>query len=516
VLVELNQKGASPSQEQLSSANFSHLAELLTKNAEMDLFRRAKKFGQSNSENQFRSQPMTLEPYSVKLSFIPARLLPVVCARNSKGETQLTPTGKIINTLYENMEKEGVEGYVILTSGAAKEAIGLKPRQKSRLKCGSLPIKDYCCAFSSPKLDGDFTVVANEINLDEESLLKMTESNQDFLEAVVVKSKSRPFGRLDFGKTIGKTNNGIKYWNSWGHITFPEYKGCYSPDISFIEHVMGGKKDDVYILIVPCDESEGFVGVEINYLRQTNSKVFNFFQTKEGGSLTKRSIKASEIPWFETAFPFEISPSEAFAHMLHILRSSTWENTVPSISEQNNTVSLNTIRNTSIRFAQDIIYPIVGNPELIARDELSMKQTTQRLFDSLKMTLNGDPFIGTILLLAAGENPTSAPAFGMGFIDNRGIFPYLYEFLHKEDRLNRLLNIMEKCPFGKAQKGWQMFISFLYHEAGSNEEKLLQLLQPSFCSQKVFIANAKTFLFRLPEPYRRLKPTGKPGVYYPS
>ncbi|MCL5090536.1 MAG: hypothetical protein M1514_00855, partial [Patescibacteria group bacterium] len=76
--------------------------------------------------------------------------------------------------------------------------------------------------------------------------------------------------------------------------------------------------------------------------------------------------------------------------------------------------------------------------------------------------------------------------FGTGFIDEKGFFPELYNFLHQNERLPRLISIMEICDFGMAQAGWKTFINFLLEETNQNFSTVVRLLTPTICSRLFF------------------------------
>jgi hypothetical protein len=202
-------------------------------------------------------------------------------------------------------------------------------------------------------------------------------------------------------------------------------------------------------------------------------RVVSFRQVNHPENKIKRALRPVVIPWFSVMFPASASLSEAHVHHLHLLRSCTWENTLPLVispedkeywqltREGPESFSREAIaeiaKRTAIKMAETITYPTAAS---VIEDPLKQRVATKRLFEAIRPVLNGDPYLGTLYLLAAGENPTSAPAFGMGFIDRKGFFPDLFDFLHSQRRLGRLLSIMEKCPFGKPKKDGKHLLTF--------------------------------------------------------
>ncbi|MGI5825867.1 MAG: hypothetical protein ACOX50_00465 [Patescibacteria group bacterium] len=139
-----------------------------------------------------------------------------------------------------------------------------------------------------------------------------------------------------------------------------------------------------------------------------------------------------------------------------------------------------------MKIAQEIIYPFSSEYPKIVTTTSAMREFTNHTLCSLKQMYDGDPYLGLPYSLSAGENPSSTPVYGIGIIDPKGLFPKLYEFLHKENRLQEIIEIMEPCDYGVAKLGWSTFVSYLYEQTGRNLRQVDELLCPVFCSNDIF------------------------------
>jgi hypothetical protein len=313
--------------EKLTLAGFAHFEQLLDKEEEMRFFRIIKEYGEKHQEFFFRPSPYYLSQYQVKLAYIPARFLPIFCARDKTGEIKLTALGKVIRNAYNTLAEKGIEGYFILVSGGAKEAVpGSKPFSKTKMPItGVALIDDYDLSHSAPKMDGDLHFVINSPSWKEKDLLQLLESGTDEgLSFYEVTSRSRPLVRIEIGKIIREKE--LAVIRRAGHIFFPEFEGQHSAKVPYIQQVMAEDDQANYVLLVPHKE-ELISGVEINFFPERKRyKFFSFKQKNHEGKVIKRVIKRAFIHWFETQFPYHKSPNEAFFHLLHLLKSFTWDN----------------------------------------------------------------------------------------------------------------------------------------------------------------------------------------------
>ncbi len=502
----------------LEERGVPHLVGLLQKENEIELFQTISEYASQKNKNGRIPKPKLLKKYQIKASLIPASTLPVVCALGKEGLPEITSIGEIIRYLYKKLQADETEGHLFLTSGGAKEAIGAKALSKSRIGKGKAPtIKDYDPPDGSPLIDGDFLFTTNIFPITEEkigNLLKKI-TLRSSLEIKVISSKSRPFSRIDIGKVFNKNvaqdSHWSRYWQSYGHITFPEFRGNHSPLFSFIQNIMGEGTSSPNILLIPTEGKEGFIGAYIDFFPE--SKLFkNVYYQKGKYSKPKRleTLRPNLIYWPSIAFPFNQSPSEALVHLLHFLRNCTWDDQfllIPTKTNNNKLKLLLTKRfqkrdkemkelskETSLYLAQNIVYFIADNPILIGREPDTLRGSAKRILQTMKPMLNGDPYIGFIYLLAAGENPTDAPVYGTGFIDPKGFFPELYEFLHQENRLDRIIKLMAETEAGPAMKGWPAFLNFLYQETGNDLKYLARLLNPNFCSMEIYPTLVEDFI----------------------
>ncbi len=497
----------------LTEKGFSYLSELLNKEKEIALLRTVKEYALVKAKNGRLPRPQLLKKYKIKISLVPPSQLPAICALYSD-HIEPTPLGEIIKGVYLGLEKHGVSSFLLLTDGGAKEALGTKPPSKSRIFKGkNLTIEDYFPPSGPPKIDGDFVLITDNVLISNEDILIYTKEQliENPLEMKVMTSKSRPFNRIDIGKVYNKdlanSDNWTEYWHTYGHIFAPEFRGKYSYEFTLLQNLMGNNDADPLLLVIPTETREGFIGVHINFFPK--QKLYLPINYQRFTTLTG-SLKPAVINWFEIALPYEDSPSEALCHLLHFLRTSTWDDLFFVDSNAKNAKEIELAltkrsqrRNrkihgiselTSLRIAKEIVHPIAANSELIVKDKVQMWQSTNRLITFLKPMLNGDPFIGLIYLLSAGENPTDAPVYGTGFIDPKGFFPELYEFLHTGDRLDKLIKLMAETEAGPAMKGWPAFLNFLYQETNHDIKHLARLLNPNFCSMEIYPTLVEDFI----------------------
>jgi hypothetical protein len=462
----------------------SRLDKLWSREEERNFFQKVKDFGYQHACDKFRSQKLVLEDLSVELSSVPARFLPVVCALDQDGQVKPTSVGRIIKNLDIQLREKGIEASFILVSGAAKEAVsGAKPFCKTRTsKEGSLSLEKYDCSLGKPMLDGDFLLVSSELNEEIIKEIVMSLPKENGLKIKFKQSKSRSFTMIEVVGIIPET---FFDWQqrerrcSVAQISAPEFRGYNSFENPFIASIVSGDTNYRHVLVMPTETSEGFVGVEMNFFPVCQKTKIFFEQKNYEGKQVRRSLRVAFIPNFEEAFPLKDSPSEAFVHYCHFLRDITWDNHLRLILGSSSL-------STSLTIAHKVVYPLARDPSLIIKDTTSMLHHTNRLFEGMKKLLDGDPYLGLIYMLSAGENPTSAPVYGTGLIDQKGFFPELYYFLHQNKRIDKLVSIMETCDYGAAGVGWSTFVSFIYEETGKDLRRVDRLLCPVFCSNKVF------------------------------
>lgn len=462
----------------------SELDRLWDRGVENEFLKEVKQFGYQHSSDRFRSHQLYDSNLPCELSFTPARFLPVVCALDKDGRIRPTPVGRIIKNLDKLFKDRGQEAFFVLTSGAAKEAcLRAKPFCKTRAnKEGFWEMEKYDIGKNKPVMDGDILLISSEIRekdikevldlLPEESLLKIR----------FRQSGSRAISMI---KIVGVIPREAFCWQererrySVAQMFAPEFKAINSFDNPLISHVISHDTNSRMVMIIPVETEEGFVGAEMDFFYKFRNANVRFEQKGRGGRTQKRSLRIAFFLNFEEAFPFRYSPSEAFVHYCHFLRDVTWDNHLRLILGSSSLC-------TSLTIAQKIVYPVAREPSLIVKDTQSMLHHTNRLLEGMKKLLDGDPFLGLIYMLSAGENPARVPVYGTGLIDQKGFFPELYNFLHKDGRINKLVSIMETCDYGVAELGWSTFISFVYEETGKDLRKVDSLLCPIFCSNDVF------------------------------
>jgi len=487
-------------QKLLEEKGFFYLTDLLLKENETKLFKTVEQYALEKFKNNRFPQPKLFKKYKMKVSLIPPSALKIVNSSNSE-RSEITPFGQYLKTLYKNLEKKNTRGFLFLTAGGAMETLGLRPSNKSKFNTDS----------DSPSLDGDIVLFVDDPSLTEAEILDLMaeEEKNNPLKLKIITSSSRPFSRIDLGKIFSSRTvpeyQWDKFWQSAGHLTLPEFKAKHSSSVSFIQSLMGWENSSPYILLVPLKDQNCFLGAYINFFPKQHL-YRNIFYQKLGKICT---LKPTIINWVEIMFPFEESPSETLAHLIFFLKSSVWNDKISFINFENNqqleTVLLksspplreklnNFSEKTSQYLAQKIVYPIAAHPQLIIKDEICQYQWTSRLLKTMKEILNGNPYLGLIYLLAAGENPSNSPVYGTGIIDPKGFFPELYDFLHQENRLEKFINLMAGVEEGTADKGWLAFLSFIYKTTDFNFSKTLRLLSPSFCSEKIRLSFLKEFI----------------------
>ncbi|HUW24869.1 MAG TPA: hypothetical protein VMW04_04645 [Patescibacteria group bacterium] len=497
----------------LKERGLSRLVKLLKKDKENEFLRTIKEYALRKNEDGRTPKPKLLKEYRARLTFIHSSRFPVISALNESGKVKLTPLGKIVKSLYDYLENNKIDGFLFLISGAAKETIGFKSELKSRVGNNkNFVFDDFNPKIGPPKIDGDFILILNNSNITEELIVsELKKEIEDIpLEIRTISSNSRPFKRIEIGtvfnKEVPQDEFWADYWQSYGHIVSPKFSGGHSFNFSLIQNLMNDDNSSPYVLMVPTKTSEEFIGVRIDFFPE--SRLYKAIIYPKN-SLNTCSLKPTVINWPEIMFPFKNSAAEALAILIHLLRNTTWDDRLPLISSLPNTRLRSILTkkfqgriqkiksisaDTSLYFARKIVYPTALNINLIAGNPISVRQSTERLLKSIKPMLNGNPYLGLIYLLSAGENPTDAPVYGTGFIDPKGFFPELYEFFHQEDRLDRLINLMAKTEEGPAMKGWLAFLNFIYRETGFDLKKTAKLLNPNFCSLKVYPNLVKDFI----------------------
>jgi len=475
-----------------SKEAFSSIDCLWGREKEKRFFTEARAFGWRHAFDQFRSSKEYLEEFSAALSFVPAKFLPVVCGMDKEGKIRPTLVGKMIQELDRQLFSRGFEAFWVLTSGAAKEAVlGAKPFNKTRTnQGGSLAQEKYDFHSGKPILDGDFLLISPGLNEGMiEEILKSLPLEND-LRVKFKKSKSRPISMIEI---IGVMPEEVFNWHwrerrcSLAQISAPEFKAVNDFENLFASHVWSQDTNTRYILVIPTTTAEGFIGVEMDFFSALRKEKIFFWQKNHEGRLIKRSLKTAFFPCFEAAFPFKDSPAEAFAHYCHFLREVTWDDHLRLIWGSSSFF-------TSLKIAQKVVYPLAENPALIIDNPQSLRHQINRLFEGMKKLLDGDPYLGLIYALSAGENPTLVPVYGTGLIDPKGFFPELYHFLHQNNRLNRLISIMETCDYGMAEMGWSTFVSFIYEQTGRDLRKVNDLLCPIFGSNQFFPTLVDTYV----------------------
>jgi hypothetical protein len=499
----------------LQKSNFSHLTGLLDKTKEMELFREIKEYALRKNKNKRIPYPTLFKKYRIKVSVFPPLNLPIVCVCSKDG-VKTTPIGQVIRAVYQCLDKKGIEGYLLLTSGGAKEVVRIKPKAKSRISKAINLKMDYLDPLKETSfVDGDFILMVSNSSITEMAIADGIEDKlaASTLQIKVIDSKSRPFSRIDIGRQtdnkVFDENHWSLSWRSQGHITFPEFLGNYSSSIPFVLNLMSFNDSYPCILLIPT--SKEFIGAYIDFFPcQKSYKEIIYNRPCQDCINQCFTLKPTVFNWPEIAFPFKESPPEALAHFTHLLKSCTWDDQLPLIKDEENGEKLrvllekrfrkrsekikNIARKTSLYFAHKIIYPIAVNTNLIAGNPVTMRKSTERLLKTIKPMLNGNPYLGLIYLLSAGENPTDAPVYGTGIIDPKGFFPELYEFLHQKDRLDRSIKLMAKTEEGPVLKGWPVFLNFIYRETGFDLRETAKLLNPNFCSLEVYPTLVKDFI----------------------
>lgn len=482
---------------EIGLALISH-PETESKQVETVFLKVVQEFGLAHANDQFRSSPVLVEALKAELTVVPGKFLPAVCGQNKDGKIVTTPLGKVISTLHQRILETGAECYFLLTSGAAKEAvIGAKPFSKTRTNAqGTIPIERYDPSRGKPIFDGDIILITDKKCFTEEFialLARETETDANHLRVKYNCSPSRPFPRIDIFGLIPESfldHSCRERWSPVGHIFFPQTGSIHDPTISLQKHVFSQDTNSQYVLLVKTDTQEGFVGVAINFFPTEKKTKIAFDQiTQEGKELRIRRIKTGRIPCFDNYFPMKNSPPEAHARLWHLLREVTWDNCLrlATNKESEGAQEVKVLsKETSLKLAREVIYPIAANPSLIITDVTSMRQQTNRTFEGIIGLLNGDPYLGCQYLLPTGFNLTDAPVYGLGIIDPKGLFPKLFQFLSRKGRLEDLLHVMEKCDWGAAQLGWPTFIAYIYEQTGRNLKQVSELLCPVFCSNEVF------------------------------
>lgn len=500
-------------QKLLEEKGFAYLVALLNKEKEFELLKRIEEYIWKKAQTKRVPIPQLCRELKIKCSFLPSSRLPLIYAY-SNGKISITPLGKCLKTLYDKLKENRIEGYFFLVGGGAKEAVGLKPAKKSRIpQHGNLTAEECFPPSGPPKIDCDIMVVTKNTNVNEKKIADLfpQEKPANPLKDAVIRSYPDPsFARIDIGRTKGNQVFDERHWSilwdSFGHIAFPRFLDNQSASVAFISNMMGHEESYPYILLT-CLPSGEFVGTSINFFpRQKNYKEVLYQKSFKHEPSKYFSLKPTIIYWPEIAFPAKESPSEALTRLIHLLRSVTWEDQLPliyfrkelsRILEKRFQKRLEQIKKVSLQtsqyWANHVIYPVAVNTNLIANEPISMRKSAQRLIKAIKHMLNGNPYLGTIYLLAAGENPTDAPVYGTGIIDPKGFFPELYEFLHQGDRLERLIRLMAETEEGPATKGWLAFLNFIYSETGFDVKETAKLLNPNFCSMKIYPTLAEDF-----------------------
>jgi hypothetical protein len=492
----------------LENNGYSHLTDLLNREKEIELFKAIKEYALKKSKNGRTAKPELIKKYKIQVSVIPSSRLKVVCAVDQK-KIKITPLGKYLIALYQKLEENNVDGYLFLVGGSAKETLGLRPSKKSAIQ--SWENLAHISNTNSPKTDGDIVLYTNNSLVDEKMIagLLSEEETTNTLKLKIISSKSRPFTRVDIGQVynpnIIQDYQWKKYWESFGHITLPEFKAKYSSSVSFIQNLMGREDSTTQILLVPIDTSAEFIGAYLDFFPK-----HHFYKKVPYVTNNKlRHLKPTVINWPEIMFPVEESHQEALTHFIFLLKGSVKSNEIPLICSGEKDKLFTTLTKlsqlrmkkihtfsfeTSLYFANKIVYKIASNPNSIANNPHAMLQWTEKLIDIIKGTLNGNSYLGLIYLLAAGENPTDAPVYGTGIIDPKGFFLELYEFLHQGDRLERLIRLMEETEEGPTMKGWPTFLNFIYSETSFDLKKTAKLLNPNFCSMEIYPTLVEEFI----------------------
>ncbi|MGI5825862.1 MAG: hypothetical protein ACOX50_00440 [Patescibacteria group bacterium] len=477
----------------------------LIKKKEIELFREIRNFFSSKQENRINQVDWLLKKYKIEVSLIPSSRLPVICVQNGSG-VNITSLGEIILTLYKILEELKIEGYIFLTAGAAKEALGIKPQLKSRIRKGrKITLENYYPKTGAPIMDGDFILIIDNKKMTEKTIERLLKADlvSSPLDIRVINTKLRSFTRVD----IGKLKNGGVFdedhwalsWESYGQISFPKYKNYQSSSIPLLLDSMSFDSSYPYILLIPGTRSEGFIGIRVNFFPQHSNSPKIFYEMKSGQVEKYCELNPTIIFWPEVVFPFDESPTDALTKLVYLLRSVTWDDQLPLVNDNGDLSKIlissfegrleeikEVSEKTSQYLANKIVYQIAENPDLVADEPIAMRKITQRTMKSIKSMLNGSPYLGLIYLLAAGENPTDAPVYGTGIIDPKGFFTELYEFLHQGDRLDKLIRLMAETEEGPAMKGWPAFLNFIYRETDRNFKKTVELLNPKFCSIEIY------------------------------
>ncbi len=506
---------------------FSRIENLSLKQNQLAALRKCRDYALIHQTDQFRSTLYSLKPEDIELVIVPGRFLPVVCSVNAEGKVGPTAFGEIIKAMHQKMTEMDIESFFILTPGAAQEAIpGAKPFTKTRSdRNGSIVPKFYEITESSPPMiDGDLVLVLNSphpIKTVIPYLIKYVSGIGD-LQIKSYTSNSRGTTRLEVGKLI-TGRDWRRFWFSAGHINVidPEFSGRFCTTLA--EFICSRDSNQNYILLTPTSTPEGFIGTKIDFFAEwRNLPKIYFWQRNHEGKLVQRSIRPTIIPSFEKAFPTDKSFPEAFALFMHLLKSITWENCLPILGENYPLGILGEeevkkiSRKTAFRFGTEIIYRVTKESSLVVKNPTTMRETTNRLLNSIRQMLNGDPYLGFVYLGQAGECIRDLPTFGFGLIDPNGFFPNIYNFLQLGNRHQRLMAEMEVCDYGIAQTGWSTFVRFLYRETGHDLIATTNLLTPSFLSKQIYPTLVENYVRRSLENVPRLGLKLEKPNYLPS
>jgi len=315
-------------------------------------------------------------------------------------------------------------------------------------------------------------------------------------------STRRPhFTRLEIN-SLDKTLEGHRLGKHipLAQIAPPGIFGYYGPELRLLHYVLTHSDTPPPVVLVPIYHghtklTDHFEGVAIDFFpdRKYYTKV-TFRQRGQDDILYQRQLTPATYPCPDLAFPEVYGHfTDALDYFLHELRTWPWNDQLPLFPRYYTedsivSVAIPTVdtpksrqiikelsRDTALWFRDYIVKGVGDKPHAVDTPR-QQQATSQQIFETLPKAFNGDPLLTLIRCLDYSQDPLrpDLPVFGMDIFQSW--LHSLHDFLQKNDRIPRLLSVMEKCPAGVTQKGWKVFIDFLTQECRGDTDRVQSLL----------------------------------------
>ncbi len=500
--------------EALAESGFGYLRPLIYPEKQAVFFRNIRAAGLDWLVG-YNSDPRTpriikrsVEGGGVELRMIPPGEMKVVNGElGDSGLIGVTKVGRVVRAI----ERTYPQAAILAIDGLALE-IGKdeKPRQKQRPMTTTqqydfLRMRTDTEVCEWP-MDGDFVILNCPTGSVEEIVCKTTRVERSkaqyhrvpLMEIRGTHSTKRPnFFAISAGVNTKRDGVRKKEFRSAAQFSFAEFEGVYDSRLGILAYVLSRADSPAPVLLVWTGERYGYMGIGVSFSPENRSyKQIRVELNRDNAPDFPLFVRyLSPVVYSDRAFP-ATNCEEAFYHLLHGLRTWTWDDSCPVVrGYASSREVLNTILtypNVEKRYELDIL---TRNSALFFADLFEYFSTfgfqseeirikfAQEFFDSWVGSIKGDPLIAILRSFPPDvdiKGISYEPLYGIGIISPKAVLRDLHDFLFCDDHGSRPFRLMLELAQCKpaSKEGWERFAKFLYKETGNDYEQVSRLLTP--------------------------------------